>query len=312
MHILQSGVPKSGNSWIFAIMRQILKHAGIPELKFITKQPVSVIARQWPDPLRQQSYMDSLDIHGAHWYYQIGAAVRLPIADIESYIEQTTQVWTHSIFNQSDIKNLQKFSHITYIIRDPRAIMASNGHFYLAPQIKWQNPNVHTTPTAVIDHVMYPGARQWVAHIAHALKLSRYLNIHFVFYENLLTNFAAELDRLLVFLAIDLDAKSKAAIVEATSFTTMHQKNPYHVRRGEAGSWVEELQPHQQQEITTITRSMCKLLGYPLQIPRNGYPTPAVPHPLRVATIDHAIRVSRRLTWREWLKQKKETINNYL
>ncbi len=101
-------------------------------------------------------------------------------------------------------------------------------------------------------------------HVGGYLKHQKDLNIHFVFYEILLHNFDQDLEKILEYMGIDLDAKARGEIKEKVSFNNMRKDSPNHIIKGKLGEWVDLLTDAQKEEVLEIANPLLKLLNYPL------------------------------------------------
>jgi len=134
--ILQSGVPKSGNFWLYEILENCLQKAGLSRSSFIQNQPIHRIAQNWELSYNKQVDIDVLDITDDGCFYRISSIFRHPVLDIDDYLQRTTHVWTHSSFCDTSRDVLPKFDKIVYIIRDPRDAALSHARFVLTPYMK--------------------------------------------------------------------------------------------------------------------------------------------------------------------------------
>jgi aryl sulfotransferase len=119
MHILQAGIRKCGNSWLYHILQQIIKEAGIPYQSVIQNDPIYLLALSWNLSFEGQAGVDYLDLSPEQAAYRIGGIYRMPISDIDDYIANTTHVWTHSGWRDLAEEIFPKFDKIVYIVRDP-------------------------------------------------------------------------------------------------------------------------------------------------------------------------------------------------
>jgi aryl sulfotransferase len=139
--LLQSGLPKSGNFWLYKILQQCLQEAGLPRKAFIQNQPVYEIAKDWSLSYEEQTDIDVLDITGHGCFYRISSIFRHPVKDLDRYLSQTTHVWTHSPFCDAFHQVLPRFDKVVYIIRDPRDTALSHARFMLTPYMKTYYPS---------------------------------------------------------------------------------------------------------------------------------------------------------------------------
>ena len=120
MRILQAGRAKSGNFWLYTIIKTIVTKAGHDWSGYVQTQPIYEIARHWELSYRDQAAIDVLDIERYRCYYRISSIFRMPIDDIDEYLSKCTLVWTHSSFCEQSAEVLPKFDKVVYVVRDPR------------------------------------------------------------------------------------------------------------------------------------------------------------------------------------------------
>ena len=263
MTILQAGVPKSGNYWLYSIIKNILEQAGEEHRSFIQQHPIQAQAKNWQLSFAGQSSMDFLTIEGGRCYCRLSGVFREEIADIDSYIEQCSQVWTHSSLNTLAQSILPKFNKIIYIIRDPRDVAISYSKFaFTEHKLKNGSPHYEQSPETYLANRIEEMTRQWVQHVGGYLKYQNQLNIYPIFYERLLQDFDRELANLLTYLEIELSPDAIATIKHNVAFKTMKQKSPKHLRKGSSGQWQEKLGDRQKEQVERVAAPMLDLLGY--------------------------------------------------
>ncbi len=293
MTILQAGVPKSGNYWLYSIVGNILASAGEEHRSFIQQHPIQEQAKNWQLSFAGQSEMDFLSIEGGHCYCRISGVFREEIADIDDYIQQCSQVWTHSTLNPLAQSILPKFNKIIYIIRDPRDIAISYAKFaFTEHKLKNSSPHYEQSPETYLENRIEEMTRQWVQHVGSYLRYQQELNIYPIFYERLLHSFDSELEKLLAYLEIELSPEAIAQIKHNVTFKTMKQKSPKHLRKGSSGQWQDKLSDRQKQKVEQVAAPMLDLLGYSLT-QKN---IPCLPEKINPAVLDYAIATSHRST----------------
>ena len=291
MTILQAGVPKSGNYWLYSIIKNILASAGETHRSFIQHHPIQAQAHNWQLSFAGQSSMDFLSIEGGKCYCRISSVFKEEIADIDSYVKQCSQVWTHSTLNAFARTILPKFNKIIYIIRDPRDVAISYSKFaFTEHKLKNGSPHYEQNPESYLANRIEEMTRQWVQHVGGYLKYQTELNIYPIFYERLLHDFDRELAQLLAYLEIELDAAKIVQIKRNVAFKTMKQQSPKHLRKGSSGQWQEKLSSRQKQKIERVAAPMLDLLGYSL----NERTIPYLPEQINQEVLNHAIATSKR------------------
>ena len=293
MTILQAGVPKSGNYWLYSIIKNILASVGQEHHSFIQHHPIQQQAQNWQLSFAGQAEMDFLSIEGDKSYCRISGVFKEKIADIDSYIEQCSQVWTHSPLNTLAQSILPKFNKIIYIIRDPRDVAISYSKFaFTEHKLKNGSPHYEQNPESYLANRLEEMTRQWVQHVGGYLKYQTELNIYPIFYERLLHDFDSELEKLLAYLEIELPADKIAEIKHNVAFKTMKQQSPKHLRKGSSGQWQEKISDSQKQTIERVAAPMLDLLGYSL----TKRTIPALPEQINREVLNQAIAISHRST----------------
>ena len=128
MLILQSGVQKSGNYWLYQIIQHSLEQAGLPQKSFARQHPIYQKAKEWPY-FADQAGVDYLEITAGVHYFRKGTYVE-PILDLDAFLAQCSHVWTHSFWSVGTDTTFGKFDKIVYIIRDPRDVVTSAARFF--------------------------------------------------------------------------------------------------------------------------------------------------------------------------------------
>lgn len=294
LHILQAGVPKSGNLWLYNVLSNALSLGGVEKRSFVLDY------RQFIEPTgiqpREKLFgHDVLDMEHEGCYARLNRFSRLRIYEPARYVESCSHVWTHSPVVEPSREFLQLFDNIVYIVRDPRDAAISQSHYVFTPKRTKDIDAPADSPEEFLTERLRPLVRRWVQNVGSYLEHAAAFDVYFLFYERLLTNFDAELDRLLAYLDLDLPAEARQAIKHQTSFETMQRRNADHVRRGEAYRWREALTPAQQRTAQRIAGPMLELLNYPLDPAVEDPPLPEAPEAISPRELKAARRHAQRL-----------------
>jgi aryl sulfotransferase len=265
MKILQIGKAKSGNYWLYNILRRVCESADVQLTSFIKNQPIYEEAKNWCLSFKDKAEIDVLDITKKGCYYRISSGFIQPILDIDDYIDKASLVWSHSTLCNFSNVVLPKFDKIVYIIRDPRDVAISASKFAFTPYMKKYYPSSEKSPESYLNNILYLEVMDWILHVGRYIKHKDDLNIHVIFYERLLNQFSEELRALLEYLEFNLDQKSIDAIQKSVSFKNMSKENSNHVRRGDSQQWVEILTDNQKRRVNQIAKPMLELLNYPTE-----------------------------------------------
>ena len=275
MHIIQIGLPKSGNFWLRTILTNILQLANQENRSFIQSQPIYDIAKTWDLGVQGQIAIDFLDITPNALFYRIGNIFRYPVDDIDDYINRCSLVWTHSQFSPKVLDLLPKFDKAIYILRDPRDVAISWANFVFSPYMRRYYPFLitgETEPSSYLNNHLQAIITDWVNHVGGYLESQGELAIHWLFYENLLTSFDTEIEELLAFLEIELDSSARTALKNQVDFTTMKKDNPNHLRKGSVKQWVNILSEKQQDVVLKVAKPVLEELNYPLNTQEEKLP----------------------------------------
>lgn len=263
MKILQGGVPKCGNFWLYQIIQQILKRSGHSTDSFIEQHPIYNLAKEWDLNFPEQCKLDVLEITDLQYSYRISSIFQMPIENLEEYVSRINHVWTHSpVCNRSG----EAFSHFdkkVYIIRDPRDRAISAAKYYCSDYMLKYYPQPEADPQKFLHKNFASLMQEWVWHVWDHLRLSQKHNIHIAFFEGFKMDFRNELDGLLNYLEVDLPENEKAELEEAVSFNTLKKKNPKHLKKGTSGYWMDQLTDEQLETAETIAGPLIRFLGYP-------------------------------------------------
>lgn len=294
MLILQAGIAKSGNFWLYTLLQSICQHGGLEQRSFIQHHPIYAQARTWKLSHAGQADVDALDIEPRGCHFRISRVFREPIADIDAYLRQCSHVWTHSPICPRSFSVLPKFDGITYIIRDPRDVVVAVSHYVFTPHFRANYPpHYEKDPDAFRALVLDGMLRDWVQHVGGYLQHKDQLRIHVVFYERLLHEFRAELAGLLGYLGIGLDEAAIQQVESEVGFAAMNKENPFHVRRGKSDEWRQVFTAGQKEQAERIAGRMLKLLNYPLAADTSPS-LPCLPHEINDQELGRAVRQGRR------------------
>jgi aryl sulfotransferase len=269
------------------MLQSALQDADRSTHTFIETQPVYPIAKTWELSFTEQADIDVLDIEDDGLFYRISSIFRMPLLDLDAYLQQSTHIWTHSFYCRRSETVFPKFDKIVYIIRDPRDVALSMNRFQFTPYMQTYYPGPFASPEDHLQKTFRRYMQRWSRHVADHLRHTQRLGIYIVFYERLLRDFDTELAALLRYLEIEPTPERIAAIGRAVNFETMHAENPGHVRQGKSYGWARHLTAEYQAQAVTHAGGLLKLLHYPLDAAQTDM-LPVLPQPLSLADIDAA------------------------
>lgn len=286
MKLLQAGVAKSGNYWLYTILQSILRRSGLPTHTYIETQPIYNVAREWTLSYPEQASIDTVDIEPGGVTYRISSIFRWPVHDLDAYLERATHVWTHSTVCKRSDTVFPKFDHIVYIIRDPRDVALSMARFIFTPYMQSFYPTQFASPEAYLAARLTKQVSAWREHVAgHLAAATRHKNIHIVFYERLLADMQGETAALCRSLGIEPTAALLDGVQADTSFESMQGSSPGHVSKGTARQWVTRLTDAQKTAVQAQAAPLLELLHYPRQPDGLDADLPRLPDTLDAARI---------------------------
>lgn len=263
--VLQAGYMKSGNYWLWNIIEAALARAGVRKRSYVRAQPIYGVAKDWELAFDGESGIDMIEITPHVRRYVIPPVFGWPIYDLDDYVRRCSHVWTHSDLLPGTERYFRRFSKVVAIFRDPRDVALSILRF---DRNAFRRKFYGTVPTDEISPV-----RGWDTAVEGYVRNARALGIHVVFYERLVLDWDAELDRLLTYLELDIDTNGRGAIGRETRFAEMKKRSSMHLAKGEAFGWMRELAPEAQAALTSIHEPMLRRLRYPLTAnPGTGLP----------------------------------------
>jgi aryl sulfotransferase len=295
---------RSGNLWLYRLVEGAFRHSGMSYRGFILKEPIHEYAKKWPLSFPGQEDVDVLDVEAKKCFYRISSIFRMPIEDIDAYVQRCSHVWTHSEFCELCLTVFPKFSRIIYIIRDPRDVAVSMARFAFTPYMKKHFPHSETTPRMFLEQRFDIMMHSWTKHVGGYLKYRDELDIHVIFYERLVHSFNSEIAKLLDYLEVDLDKRGIEQIRNEASFLNMEAESPCHVWQGKAFGWVEALPTKLRKRGIRISGPMLSLLNYPVSEDQVNGSLPSVPRQLSRTTIEKAIKCGRRQMAVETIKKR--------
>lgn len=262
MRLLQGGVPKCGNFWLYQIIQNIFRAAGREPVSHIERHPIYPIAQTWDLNFPGQERIDVLEITDLQYAYRISSVFKMPIDDIQNYVAQTEHVWTHSPVCKKSGEVFKLFDKKVYIIRDPRDRALSAARYYCSEYMLKYFPQEEKDPEMFLQKNLEQLMGEWVWHVWDHLRLSHEFNIHIVFYENFLDDFQKELSGLLEYLEVELSSAQRQRLEAELRFSRQKKKNPKHLIKGTAGYWKKKLTEPQIQKTRAIAGPLMRFLNY--------------------------------------------------
>ena len=283
MRVLQVGIDKSGNYWLWQILRLLMDEAKQPRQSWILSDPIHRVASTWtlsfpeateldvvtwdtaPAPAYSGESYDSQPLRERSYYYCIIPMYRRRIQDVGAYVRSNTHLWTHAPWHDNlPAEFLGGIDKIVYIVRDPRDVLVSGAHFVDSEYCR-REFGIPRIPLAHRFRRLLRTIPEWAVHVAGWVGNAPTTGLHIVSYEGLVADLPFQLRRLVHYLEIDLDAAALERVAERVTFDAMKSTaKEGHLRRGKVGSWRSELPEAVQRDIGAICGRLVDLLGYEL------------------------------------------------
>jgi len=238
--------------------------AGIAPMQFLPTQPISSALEGVELGVRQVHEHDFIDITPLRTFYTVLDVFRWPIENWHDYLSRTNHVATHSAWNAGSDSVYKRFSHLIYIVRDPRDMALSFARFACTPFNRSHRPHPFDGPKEFLEANFSQLLRAWLTHVrSHLAKLRSY-NAHIVFYEHLVAHPHVELARLANFLALRLSEAMIEQVVNGNSLERVASRQPDHTNKGVWGGWQTALSRRQIRQADDIAGPVLLALGYPV------------------------------------------------
>lgn len=260
MKLLQIGAPKSGNFWLYKILKEIQIRSH--QKTFIEQHPLFPLAKTWELNYPEQAEIDMIDITDLQTVFRISSIFQMPIKNMEKYVSKTNHVWTHAPICKASESVFKYFDKKIYIIRDPRDRAISAANYFCSPYMLTYFPQPEKNPKKYLEQHFDQLMISWVWHVFDHLKFSRKYSIQFLFFESFLIDFQRELERILKYLKIELSENDKQHLEKELHFSSLKKENPKHLKKGKFGYWKEHLTEEQKEKAIQITKPLLELLDY--------------------------------------------------
>lgn len=264
LHILQNGIPRSGNVWLGHLIRDLLTEAGIPIRQHLHGHPVADALAGEDLGIAGIQHTDFIQISPLRCFYTILENFRWPIADLDAYVASSTHVATHSLWSTASAEVYRRFSHRIYILRDPRDTAISFARFLFTPYNRLHMPTAHADPQRFLDAELQNLTQAWTKHVAAHWRKRAEQDIHWLRYERLVLEPMAELTRLAEYLGLGLCTDAVRRVAERNAFAALKERQPQHLFKGRWGQWREDLRTSQVRQVQAIAGPLLRELGYPL------------------------------------------------
>lgn len=241
MNIGLCGVEKSGNYYLYRILRQILEQTGryssFSEYYKIwhALDLTSSVAKTFPeitdlDEVRFDA--DGVLLVNSHHK----ASARL--FDIDDFDRRAKLIWCHQPPDQHFFSNLKSDRVWFYIVRDGKAVVNSWIHYATSARMLARHPSYRVTdPKELYADLSYfkNSVHRWTDHVASYLGLRDQFVL--IEYNKLLEDSRSEIHRMITHLGVSENGIDLEAIIDATSFQSIRKHAPNHARKAKKNDY---------------------------------------------------------------------------
>lgn len=272
--ILQSGVAKSGNYWLYKILDAIYTEANIECRSYIRNHSKYKTLKDLKLSFKEQASIDTIKFNSNKLKLYVSNIYEEQIKDPSDYFDKCSIVWTHTEFNRYFYEFEKDISKIIYLVRDPRDVFLSKVNFAFGDYSQ-KFRKKRKDKNGFRKNRRYTSSIRWLYHNYLAIRYkSRYPDkIHFTHYENLLSSTKLEVKKILEFLQIELKEEQIESIITKTSAKFLSEENQGHISPNiNIYKWKNILTQSEITDISNICKPMLKLYNYPLTIQSNENP----------------------------------------
>jgi aryl sulfotransferase len=281
MRVLQAGIDKSGNYWLYRIIRLLMDAASIPRKSWILQDPIFQIAKDWElsfpganeldvitwDATPARAYTNesyaAQPLRDRSYYYCVIPMYRRRIQDLDAYVEANTHLWTHAPWHDDlPAQLLNKIDKTVYIVRDPRDVLVSGAHFVDSAYCR-REFGLPRIPLPERFERLMVSCPEWAVHVAGWIANAKQAGVHVVSYEGLATDLRFQLRRLAEYFEIDVSDAQLQRVEDQVAFDSMKSNTQTeHVRKGVMGNWKNELPERVANDAANILSPLLERLGY--------------------------------------------------
>lgn len=263
--ILQNGMAKSGNYWLYSCLQVLLAEAGAPMRSYIQNHAIQEEAESWVLSFPEQATIDVIDITPGGYYTRISSKFSEEIGDLESYLSRVRHLWSHSPYRQRLSDDVYgRCRAVFYIVRDPRdALLSQADHMFSEYGRTYLKPAAPDRESFIDERSKaYPG--HWANHVSGHLNLPSSLPVTIIQYEDMKADLPGELKRMAS--AMGLEGISRArmeSLASGLGFNAMKERSgTAHVNKGRTGRWRSELTGEQNDRFISAAGDLMAQLGY--------------------------------------------------
>ena len=262
--VLQIGVAKSGNFWLYKVLAGLLNAAGVPDRSFIKSHPIWDEAQHWRLSFPEQASIDVIDVTPHGYVTRISSRFEEAISDLDTFLVRSRHAWSHAPFRPGLSEPLlERTAPAIYIVRDPRDVLVSQADFAFTEYMRAHFPNPHVDADAYLSARCDEFPIHWRSHVASYVEAAQRGLAYFVFYEKLLADLPGEMRTLAQALELDVDDNAIETLADALSFSSLRKGREGHVNKGVMGRWRKRLTTEENDLFLGQSGDLIRLLGYP-------------------------------------------------
>lgn len=265
MLVVQNGMAKSGNYWLYRCIQALLADAGVPMRSYIQRHAVFAEAQHWPLSFPEQASIDVLDVTPEGYFTRISSKFSEEIADLDSYFGQVRHVWSHSPYRDEKSDAVYaRCAAVFYIHRDPRDALLSQADFLFSEYgQRYFKPGAADRAGFLAERASsYPV--HWRNHVEGHMRAAGRHAICLVGYENMKADLVSELARIAAAMGLPVPEATRLTDIAASlGFEAMKTgSDTGHLNKGRSGRWRDELTADQAAAFTRLAGETMAKLGY--------------------------------------------------
>lgn len=271
--LLQSGHPRSGNTLLWKILSHIQQERGVFR-SFSSDSGFQQIKEFYEKEKlihQEDTQVDKFSIvDGTFSYVYPNEDIRFVRVDPALFISASSLLFTHDTADGCiDTPLFDRIDARFYVCRDPRPVYVSLCHHSVRETVRRLLPSYELDSIEEImarDDLTARWAERWKHHARSFLEHQDAFEL--VRYESLIGNKRETIRRIAQKVDPQIGEHDIDRLVDSTmrvtSFQSMQEASPEHVRRGGLDTWKAELSSHAEQIIVEIAEPEMRALGYGL------------------------------------------------
>ncbi|MEE2525870.1 sulfotransferase domain-containing protein [Hyphobacterium sp. HN65] len=263
--ILQNGMAKSGNYWLYNCLQTLMAEAGVPMRSYIQNHVIYKEARTWSLSFAEQASIDVMDITPEGYFTRISSKFSEEIIDLDAHFERVRHLWSHSPYRgaMSDAV-YERCRAVFYIVRDPRDALLSQADFMFSEYGRTHLKATAADRDSFIEERTRAYPVHWAKHVGAHLGAQTRLPVTIIQYEAMKADLPGQLSRLASAMGLnDVTPARAEGLAAELGFNAMKARsNSAHLNKGRTGRWRSELTGEQQARFVEAAGELMTKLGY--------------------------------------------------